>query len=64
MAKLATTVHIVNDKGETTIYGPDSDLPDEVANQLAESWGTDREDLWAEAPKAAAKAHAKDDPKK
>ena len=61
-AKLATTVHLIDDSGEAHVFGPDSDLPDWAVSKLAESWPADRDDLWEKAPsKAAAKAPAKDD---
>jgi len=63
-AKIATTVHLTDDEGTAHTFGPESELPDWAVSKLAESWPADRDDLWAEAPKAAAKAPAKDDAKK
>jgi hypothetical protein len=59
-AKLATTVHLTDDRGVAHTFGPDSDLPDWAEAHLAEAWPADREDLWEKAPsKASAKAAEK-----
>jgi len=63
MAKLNTTVTLVNEDGAEHKFGPADELPGWAEAQLAKSWPADREDLWAEAPKAKAAAKSEGDSK-